>query len=290
MSRRDTTGTRERKPRLSFLGAMPLTLLFIGLLVVPLILTIILSFKPFDYDLGVQPGWSFEQYIEIFTSSYTLTVFWRTLWISGLVTLICVLIGVPESYILSRMKAPWNSVFLLVILSPLLISLVVRAFGWSMLLNPMSPIGKLTQMMGLGSLLYTSSAVVIGLVHVMLPFMIIPVWTSLNKIDPQTIKAAYSLNATKWQTIKRVILPQATPGILSGSLIVFGLSTSAFAIPVLLGGGRSRMVSNSIYEQFMVDLNWPMGAALAILLLIMNLIIMMSYNQILERSYRRSLG
>ena len=279
-----------RKPALGFLGAMPLTLLFIALLLVPLILTVLLSFKPFDYDLGVQPGWTLEQYGEVFTSQYMLTVFWRTLWISGIVTVICILIGVPESYVLSRMKAPWNSVFLLVILSPLLISLVVRAFGWSMLLNPMSPIGKLTASMGLGSLLYTPAAVVIGLVHVMLPFMIIPVWTSLNKIDPQTIKAAYSLNASKWQAVWHVVLPQALPGILSGSLIVFGLSTSAFAIPVLLGGGRSRMVSNSIYEQFMVDLNWPLGAALALLLLMMNLIIMLSYNRFIERSYKRSLG
>ncbi|OZI42234.1 ABC transporter permease [Bordetella genomosp. 5] len=274
----------------AILGSIPLALLFLTMVLTPLALTLLLSFAQFDYNTGIQPGYTLSQYGEVLTDSYFLEIFWRTFWISALTTLICAAIGLPEAYILSRMRKPWRSIFLLVVLSPLLISLVVRAFGWSLLLGPNGPIGAASDAMGLGSLLYTPTAVIIGLVHVMLPFMVIPVWTSLQKLDPTVEQAAYSLNASRTQTFLRVILPQATPGLLSGSLIVFGLAASSFAIPALLGGRRLKMVATIVYDEFLTELNWPLGAAIAVLLLLANLIIMLSYNRIVERSYRRSLG
>ncbi|WP_286896601.1 ABC transporter permease [Achromobacter sp. UBA2119] len=282
------------KPRndgmLAILGSIPLALVFLTLVLTPLALTFALSFRPFDYATGIQPGHTFEHYLAVVTDGYFIEIFWRTFWIAGVTTLICVLIGAPEAYILSRMRKPWRSIFLLVVLSPLLISLVVRAFGWSMLLGPSGPLGKAAAALGLGSLLYTPTAVIIGLVHVMLPFMVIPVWTSLQKLDPTVEHAALSLNASRFQTLSRIVLPQAMPGILSGSLIVFGLSASSFAIPALLGGRRLKMVATVVYDEFLTELNWPLGAAIAIVLLIVNVIVMMAYNRVVERSYRRSLG
>ncbi|HEY0293905.1 MAG TPA: ABC transporter permease [Bordetella sp.] len=272
------------------LGSLPVLLLFVALVVVPLLMTLALSFSRFDYNTGIQPGHTLAYYTTVLTDSYFLGIFWRTLWISALTTLICAAIGAPEAYILSRMKKPWRSVFLLVVLSPLLISLVVRAFGWSLLLGPAGPIGQVAAALGLGRLLYTPGAIIVGLVHVMLPFMIIPVWTSLQKLDPSIEHAALSLNASRWQTLARVVMPQAVPGMLSGSLIVFGLSASSFAIPALLGGRRLKMAATVVYDQFLTDLNWPQGAAIAMLLLVANIIIMTTYNRVLERSYRRSLG
>ncbi|CAM4085283.1 ABC transporter permease [Bordetella bronchialis] len=274
----------------SILGSIPISLLFLTLVLTPLGLTFVLSFRPFDYNTGVQPGLTLQQYATVLSDPYFLGIFWRTLWISVLTTLICVVVGVPEAYILSRMRAPWRSIFLLAVLSPLLISLVVRAFGWSMLLGPTGLLGQAAQALGLGSLLYTPTAIVIGLVHIMLPFMIIPVWTSLQKLDPSVEHAAYSLNASRLQALLRVVLPQCMPGVLSGSLIVFGLSASSFAIPALLGGRRLKMVATIVYDEFLTELNWPLGATLAILLLLANVVIMMAYNRVIERSYRRSLG
>jgi putative spermidine/putrescine transport system permease protein len=282
------------RPRLeglpAILGSVPVGLLFLTLVVTPLALTFVLTFSPFDYNTGIQSGHTLHHYATVLSDPYFLGIFWRTLWISVLTTLICVVVGVPEAYILSRMRKPWRSIFLLAVLSALLISLVVRAFGWSMLLGPSGPLGKAAQVLGLGSLLYTPTAIVIGLVHIMLPFMIIPVWTSLQKLDPSVEHAAYSLNASRLQTLWRVVLPQCMPGVLSGSLIVFGLSASSFAIPALLGGRRLKMVATVVYDEFLTELNWPLGATLAILLLIVNVAIMMAYNRIIERSYRRSLG
>lgn len=285
-----STSTARQNGTPAILGSMPLAIVFLTLVLTPLILTFVLSFSNYDYAAGVQPGYTLEHYASIVTDPYFLNIFWRTFWIAGLTTLICIVIGAPEAYILSRMKRPWRSVFLLVVLSPLLVSLVVRAFGWSMLLGPAGVLGRAADALGLGPLLYTPTAIIIGLVHVMLPFMVIPVWTSLQKLDPTVEHAAYSLNASRLQTLTRVVMPQAMPGILSGSLIVFGLSASSFAIPALLGGRRLKMVATIVYDEFLTELNWPLGASIAILLLIANVIIMLGYNRIVERSYKRSLG
>ena len=133
-------------------------------------------------------------------------------------------------------------------------------------------------------------ASVVALVHVMLPFMVIPVWTALQRLDPTIEQAALSLNASQATVMRRILLPQILPGVLSGSLIVFGLSASAFAIPGLLGGRRLKMVATTVYDEFLGSLNWPLGASIVVVLLVANLIIMMTYNRILERKVSRTLG
>jgi len=205
---------------------------------------------------------------------------------------ICVLVGTPEAYVLSRMRNPWRSLLLLVVLAPLMVSVVVRAFGWSMLLGPEGLVNGLLGIVGIGpiKMLYTETAIVIALVHVMLPFMVIPVWTSLQKLDPGVENAALSLNASPLTTLRRVVLPQVMPGVLSGSLIVFGLSASSFAIPGLLGGRRLKMVATIVYDEYLHELNWPLGATVALVLLVANMIVMLSFNRVVEGRYKKSLG
>ncbi|WP_439868900.1 ABC transporter permease [Pseudomonas syringae] len=271
----------------------PALALYIGLLVLPLGLTLVLSFNVFDYQVGVKSdSYTLANYMAVVTDSYFYEIFLRTFWISALVTLLCVLIGVPEAYILSRMGTPWRSIFLILILTPLLISVVVRAFGWSLLLGADGLINQVIQFMGGRpvKLLYTPFAVVIALVHVMLPFMIIPVWTSLQKLDPTAEQAALSLGASQAKVMRLIVLPQAMPGVLSGSLIVFGLAASSFAIPGLLGGRRLKMVATVIYDQYLSELNWPMGATLAVALLLVNLLVMLSWNRMIEGRYKKTLG
>ena len=271
----------------------PALLLFTVLLVVPLGLTAVLSFNAYDPATGPKAGeFTLAHYALVFSDSYYLGIFWRTFWVSALVTLICVLVGAPEAYVLSRMRNPWRSALLLVVLAPLLVSVVVRAFGWSMLLGPEGAVNGLLQLLGIGpvKILYTNAAVVIALVHVMLPFMVIPVWTSLQKLDPGVENAALSLNATPFTTLRRIVLPQVMPGILSGSLIVFGLAASSFAIPGLLGGRRLKMVATIVYDEYLSELNWPLGAAVALVLLVANLAVMLSYNRLVEGRYKKALG
>jgi putative spermidine/putrescine transport system permease protein len=271
----------------------PALLMFAALLLVPLALTAVLSFNVYDPATGPKAGeFTLEHYAHVFTDSYYGAIFWRTFWISGLVTLICIVVGAPEAYILSRMGNPWRSILLLVVLAPLLVSVVVRAFGWSMLLGPEGLVNRMFGLVGIGPLkmLYTEVAVIIALVHVMLPFMVIPVWTSLQKLDPGVENAALSLQATPFTTLRRIVLPQVMPGILSGSLIVFGLAASSFAIPGLLGGRRLKMVATVVYDEYLHELNWPLGAAIALVLLVANLVVMLSYNRLVEGRYKKSLG
>ena len=276
-----------------YLLTAPALALFGLMVLLPLGLTTLLSFQRFSHDTGVQDGgFTLASYALVLGDSYYWEVFGRTGWVALLTTLICVAVGAPEAYILSRMRAPWRSVFLLVILAPLLVSVVVRAFGWSLVLGPAGFVNQFFDAVGIGRqrMLYTSIAVVVALVHVMLPFMVIPVWTSLQKLDPMVENAALSLGASRFTVLRRVVLPQVTPGLLSGGLIVFALSASALAIPGLLGGRRLKMVATLIYDEYLHELNWPLGAAIALALLVVNLLVMLCMNAVLEGRYRKAMG
>ncbi|KVC77565.1 ABC transporter permease [Burkholderia ubonensis] len=270
----------------------PAFALFAALVLVPLAMTLVLTFYRFDPATGPIAAFQFGNYVDVLGSSYFHTIFARTFGIAALTTVICVAIGTPEAYVLARMRDPWRSLFLLAILAPLLVSIVVRAFGWSMLLNTNGLVNQALGLVGLGpyKLEYTTFAIVIALVHVMLPFMVIPVWTALQRLDPQTEHASLSLGASPATTLRRIVLPQLAPGILSGSLMVFGLSASAFAIPGLLGGRRLKVAATTVYDEFLGSLNWPLGATIAVLLLVANLVVMLTYYRVLERRYARSLG
>jgi putative spermidine/putrescine transport system permease protein len=169
---------------------------------------------------------------------------------------------------------------------------VVRAFGWSLVLGPAGFVNQFLEWVGIGRvrMLYTPTAVVVALVHVMVPFMVIPVWTSLQKLDPMVENAALSLGASRATVLRRVVLPQVLPGLLSGALIVFALSASALAIPGLLGGRRIKMVATLIYDEYLHELNWPLGAAIALALLVVNLIVMLGTQSLLEGAYRKRMG
>jgi putative spermidine/putrescine transport system permease protein len=275
-----------------WLLAGPATLFFIGMVLLPLALTVILSFHAYDHSSGIQDTFTLSHYVTIITDEYYLGIFWRTLRIAALATLICAIIGVPEAYILSRMRDPWRSIFLLVIIGPLLVSVVVRTFGWSMLLGSQGLVNQALVLLGFSSvkILYTETAIVIALVHVMLPFMVIPVWTALQKLDPMVEAAAWTLGASRFTALRRVVMPQVTLGMLSGSLIVFGLSASAFAVPALLGGRRLKMAATLVYDEYLQELNWPLGATIAIIVLAANLCIMLAYNRMVEARARRTLG
>lgn len=288
-----TTGeTKERRNYLPLFLTGPSTLLFFALVLLPLALTVMLSFNSYSYDKGIQDVFTVANYTQVLQDPYYLNIFWRTLRLALITTVIAVIIGVPEAYILSNMRAPWRSIFLLVIIGPLLVSVVVRTFGWSMLLGRNGLVNSTLELLGLpaAQILYTETAIVIGLVHIMLPFMVIPVWTVLQKLDPTVEAAALTLGASRFTALRRVVFPQAVLGILSGSLIVFALSASSFAIPGLLGGRRLKMAATVVYDEFLIELNWPLGAAIAIIVLLANLIIMIAYNRMLEGQARKKLG
>lgn len=281
--------TRTRYNPMPALLTAPALLLFIGLLFVPLALTAVLSFSFYDGTLGVGEGHTLANYIEVLSDDYYHEIFLRTFLMSLAVTLFSVLLGVPEAIILSRMRSPWRAIFLVIILAPLLISVVVRTLGWAILMGNEGLINS--ALLGVGlidsplRMLYTMSGVTIALTHVLIPFMIISIWASLQKLDGSVENAGLSLGASRATVLRRVVLPQIMPGILSGGIIVFALAASAFATPAILGGRRLKVVATAAYDEFTGTLNWPLGAAIAVLLLIGMLAVILGSNRLIERRY-----
>jgi putative spermidine/putrescine transport system permease protein len=271
--------------------SMPALALFLGLLAVPLALTAMLSFNAFDGMRGIQPTYSFGNYIEILFDGYYQEIFLRTGGMALGVTVLCIVLGVPETLILAKMKPAWRGTFFVVILGPLLISVVVRTLGWSVLLGSQGVVNSILLRLGLVDqpvrLLFSMTGVIIVLTHVLLPFMIIAVWSALQRLDSQVEHAARSLGAGPLTTFRRIILPQLMPGILSGAIIVFALSASAYATPAIIGGRRVKVAATTLYDEFFNSLNWPLGAAIAVLLLLANILIIVGCNRLVERRFKQ---
>ncbi len=162
---------KDRRNLIPLFLSGPSTLLFFALVLLPLGLTVLLSFNSYSYDKGIEDIYTLANYAQVVKDPYYLSIFWRTLKLALITTIITVLIGVPEAYILSNMRKPWRSIFLLVIIGPLLVSVVVRTFGWSMILGRNGLVNSALELIGLptAQILYSEAAIVIGLVHIMLP-------------------------------------------------------------------------------------------------------------------------
>lgn len=267
----------------------PALAVFLGLVIIPLGMTVLLAFYDWGQYKGIVAEFTLKNFREIFSDSYFLEVFLRTLRIAVLVTLFAILIGVPEAYILNRMSPAWRGICLLAILGPLLVSVVARTLGWALLLGSNGLVNRGLMALGLVGqpleFMFTETGVVIALVHVLIPFMILAVWASLQRLDPQIENAALSLGASRLTIWRRVILPQIVPGILSGSIIVFALAASAFASPAIIGGRRLKVAATLAYDEFLNTLNWPLGAAVAVLLLAALVILTVGANRLVERRY-----
>jgi putative spermidine/putrescine transport system permease protein len=279
-------GSRLAAP---YLLSAPALLLYAVLLLVPLVATALLSLHSFGIYKGIENVYNFANYRDVFGDSYFYEIFGRTFRIAFLVTLLAALIGAPEAYILSRMRAPWRGIFLLVALGPLLISVISRTLGWALLLGSAGLVNQGLIALGIVGeplqFMYSEAGVVIALTHVLIPLMVISVWASLQRLDPQIENAAISLGAPAPTVLRRIVLPQAMPGILSGGIIVFALAASAFATPAIIGGRRLKVAATLAYDEFLNTLNWPLGATIAILLLIANIVIIVGCNRLLERRY-----
>ena len=215
-------------PYRAYLQSAPALAVYAAFLIIPLASIGLISFQHFEFYGGIQPGFTLKNYQEVLGDSYYWEIFGRTFAIAALVTLFCGVLGTLEAIVLYRMADPWRSLFLLVVLGPLLISVVVRTLGWALLFGSTGLINKALLNLGLVAepiqFMYSTTGVVIALVHVLVPFMVISVWASLQRLDPQVENAALSLGASTFTVMRRVVLPQVVPGVLSGAIIVFALS------------------------------------------------------------------
>lgn len=281
----------EKRNLLPYWLTAPGVLLTLAFVALPLVITLSLSLFAFQPGGGIGNEWTLANYADVASDDYFHVIFARTFGLASLVTLVCVVIGVPEAYVLSRLSERWRAVSIVIVLGPMLISVVVRTLGWAILLGNEGVINRFLLATGLISepikMMFTFTGVAVALVHVLVPFMVLAVWASLQKLDAATEQAAESLGAGLWTVMRRIVFPQVIPGVLSGGLIVFALAASAFATPAIIGGRRLKVVPTTIYDEFLSNLNWPLGATLAVVLVVVVLVISIGMNRFVERRYKQ---
>jgi putative spermidine/putrescine transport system permease protein len=248
----------------------PSLMLLLGAFLAPLAFLVPVSFRPYVPGRGIGEGFTGEHYVRFFTDLYYLEIFGRTILLGAIVTTMTLLVGYPLAYFLARTKSRWRSWLTILVVFPLLLNLVVRTFGWIALLANRGLINETLSAVGLIEgplrLMFNFTGLLIGLTHIFLPFMVLLLVSAIQTIDRSVEEAARVLGASWSETFLKVTLPLSTPGILSGSILVFVLTISALVTPRLLGGPTYKVMSTLIYEQFMSLLNWPRGSAMATIL------------------------
>ena len=265
----------------------PALVLMVVLYVIPLGIYFINSFHVFQNG-RILPIWTFRTYVEYFSDPFSYKVIWESVWLSLMVTALAILIGYPVAYALhTRVRsAGARAILSLLLFSPLLVSVVVRTYGWFILLASQGLVNSTLRAVGLIteplSLLFNARAVVISLTHILLPFAIFPIYSVLGRLDLSLKEAAHDLGAGWWDTFQRITLPLTMPGVVAGTLICFTLALSAFVTPRLLGGGRVQVLPLMVYNNT-VEINWPTGAVSSITLLLVSVAAVWAFNALLRK-------
>lgn len=242
------------------------------LIVVPLFLIVLYSVTTGGNSL-LNIQFTFKNFSKIFEPVY-LNVFLRSFKLGGLTTIICLLIGYILAYFISGLSEKVQDMLILAVTIPMWINMLLRTYAWISLLSDNGIINSILKMLGLNpvSMMYTDFSVILGLVCDLLPFMVIPIHTSLAKMDKSLIEASYDLGAGPVRTFWKVIFKLSIPGVVNGTIMVFLLSISSFVIPKLLGGGQYVLIGNLIEEQFISVGDWNFGSAISLLLAVAILI------------------
>jgi ABC-type spermidine/putrescine transport system permease subunit I len=222
-------------------------------------------------------GGTLDWYAKALGEGLYLRVFWNTFEIALLVTLICLLLGYPLGFLIATTTPGWATLGFIFVLLPLWTSVLVRTYAWMVLLGRNGVLNRLLMDSGLTTdpipLLHNFTGVLIGMVHVLLPYMVLPIYGAVRRLDPAIVSAAAGLGASDWRIFWRIYVPLTLNGIFAGSVLVFVLSLGFFITPALLGGGRVIMIAVLIEQQVRETLNWPFAAALSAVLLAFTLVV-----------------
>jgi spermidine/putrescine transport system permease protein len=225
---------------------------------------------------------SLENYIRLADSLY-LRILGYSVYTAAFTTVFTIIIGYPLAYYIARVSTHQRSILLFLILVPFWTNFIIRIYAWIMILRSEGFLNSLLLNLGIIKapldILYTPTAVLIGMVYEFLPFMILPLYTSLEKIDQSLLEAAADLGAKPWRAFLRITLPLSVPGMIAGSILVFIPAMGMFVVPDLMGGAKTILVGNLIRNQFLVARDWPFGAAASMFLLLLTLVFTLLYTR-----------
>ncbi|MFM1654169.1 ABC transporter permease [Brevibacillus sp. B_LB10_24] len=264
----------------------PLLLFIVGFFVVPMLYILYLSFIDTDGLDTAGAVYSLQNYIQFFTDTYYLSSLWLTIKISLYTVVVCLLLGYPVALTMAKCSPRIRGYIALIVASPLLVSIIVRNFGWFLLLLPNGVVNTLLVSLDLISspikFLFSQTGVVIGLSNAYLPFMILSIATSLYNIDPSLEKAGAILGAGPIRSFLSITFPLTLPGIVSGTVLVFSLSMSAYVTPALMGGANVPMLPVVAYDQILNLLRWTYGSAISYVLLAITMVLVTIFTRLME--------
>ena len=250
----------------------PALVFITALVVVPMAFILVYSFYE-NIDLAQDvPAFQFGNWQELLTDSYYRTAIWKTLRLSLIVTVLAAVLGYIPAYVIAMTRYRHKWLLLLLLIIPFWISFIIRTLSWIHIFGNQGALNGLLRLLGLTdaplSMMYTEFTVIVGFIHVFLPYMILNIYVSLEGIDQNLEPAARTLGATPWQAFKEVTLPLSVPGLAAGCLLVFVLTGGSYVTPLILGGPSDFLFGNLVYDAVVTELNWPMGATLSFALLL----------------------
>jgi spermidine/putrescine transport system permease protein len=254
-------------------GLLAPVMIWLGLFfLVPLLLILAYSFGTSGVYGGITLGFNPGNFLKVFDPLY-LEIIVRTFVIALINTFLCLALGYPLAYFIAFKGGRWKNVLILMVMIPFWTSLLLRAYAWVVILGGNGIANQILQFLGITdepiTLIFTLQAVIMGMVYSYLPFMILPLYASLEKLDVRLKEAAQDLGASRWHTFWRVTFPLSMPGVIAGSILVFIPSAGEFVIPTLLGGSRTVMTGNLIQQQFLQARDWAFGSALSVMLAVL---------------------
>ncbi|MBY5322952.1 MULTISPECIES: ABC transporter permease [Rhizobium] len=262
----------------------PAAILLGFFLVLPYLNIIVMSFRVPGQGTPYAPGFTTGSYSKFFSDIFYISQMVNTLWIGFVTTFACLILGYPVAWQLARGTSAIRSLGYGLVLSPLLVGIVIRSYGWTILLGNNGLINRALAGWGLIDgplpLMYNALGIVIALVHVFLPFMILPIMSAIQGIDPSLESAARSLGASKFKAFRRITLPLSLPGIQAGCILVFVLSLSAYVTPSLIGGLRVKTMAVTVVDALIDTFQWPFGSALALMLSVTGAIVVVIFGRL----------
>ncbi|MBT3360305.1 MAG: ABC transporter permease [Rhodospirillales bacterium] len=283
------TVATERRTFVGFLLVAPAVIFLVAFFVVPNFQMVVYSISARS-EAGVMiESWNVGNYLRLFDVDLYRIVLIRTLRVSFLTTIISIIIGYPLAIVMVRGSDAWARVITVVVLAPLLVNVVVRAYGWTLILSKKGLLNWMLTWLGLaedpGQILYTEWAVVIASVHVFIAFMVLPLAGAISKIDAAVDEAARVLGASEWTLFRRITVPLSLPGLAVGTTLVFSMTAASFVTPQILGGNFSALLGSLIEQQVMAVHDWSFAAAIATVLIVIVLFINLVYLTLVQRYF-----
>ncbi len=274
----EATNERQKRRRGFFL-ALPAYIYLSLFFALPLLIVVVYSFATRTRSGGTAlEEWNLESYRKLGEPIVT-DILLRSLTLAIITTVICLVLAYPFSYFLATRRELTRNIMLVFVMIPFWSNFLVRNYAWRVLLGNDGPVSQLTEGIGLGetTILFTPTAIVLGLVYGFLPFMILPMYAAIERMDWSLLEASRDLGASGFQTFRKVTFPLSLPGVIAGSILVFIPSLGAYVTPQILGGGKKTMLGSYIVTQFLTARNWPVGAAVSTVLMFVMLMATLIY-------------